>query len=70
MRKAASGLLTSLEVFDVFEGKNLASGKKSMAFSLELTSPEKTLTDAEIDAEIRRIVEAVERTLGATLRTV
>jgi phenylalanyl-tRNA synthetase beta chain len=70
MRKAASELLTSLEVFDVYEGKNLPSGKKSLAFSLELMSPVKTLTESEIDAEIHRIVEAVERMLGAVLRTV
>jgi phenylalanyl-tRNA synthetase beta chain len=70
MWKAASELLASLELFDVFEGKSLPPGKKSLAFSLELMSPVKTLTDAEIDAEVRRIVEAVERTLGASLRTV
>jgi phenylalanyl-tRNA synthetase beta chain len=61
-------LLQSVDVFDVYRGDPMPAGKKSLAFSLELMSREKTLTDAEIDAAVAAIVVRVERTLGATLR--
>ena len=69
IRDASSSLLKSVELFDVYQGEKLPAGTKSLAFSLELLSREKTLTDAEIDAEVRRIVEKVEQTLGASLRS-
>lgn len=69
IREAGSSLLRNLDLFDLYEGKNLPSGKKSLAFSLDLMSPEKTLTEPEIEAEIRKIVEAVQKKLGASLRS-
>ena len=44
------------------------SGKKSLAFSLAFQAADRTLTDAEVEAEKRRILEAVSRELGALLR--
>jgi len=61
-------LLQSVDLFDVYRGEPLPAGKKSLAFSLELMSKEKTLTDAEIDATVAAIVREVEGSLGATLR--
>jgi phenylalanyl-tRNA synthetase beta chain len=69
IRKAAGELLSAVEVFDVYQGDVVAQGKKSVAFALELMSREKTLTDAEIDAAIRRIAEAVASECGGTLRS-
>lgn len=65
--EAAGPQLTSLRLFDVFEGAQLGEGKKSLAFSLVLDNPETQLTDAEEAAAIDRIAAAVER-LGGQLR--
>lgn len=66
--EGASQLLHSVEIFDLYEGDKLDQGKKSLAFALELMSSEKTLTEGEIEAEIARIVKAVEQGVGGTLR--
>ncbi|MBM2840876.1 MAG: Phenylalanine--tRNA ligase, partial [Bacteroidetes bacterium] len=65
---ASSSLLQSVELFDVYRGENLEKGKKSLAYSLNLMSWEKTLTDEEIDVEVKRVVEAVVRKTGGVLR--
>ena len=70
IRKSAGELLQGAGVFDVYEGKGLPDGCKSLAFALELMSREKTLTDDEIDAVVSRVVAHVEKTFGATLRGV
>ena len=68
--QAASPLLQSVTLFDVYEGENIPPGTKSLAFSLALQSSDKTLTEEEIDREVRRIVDAASISLGATLRSV
>ena len=68
IRAAGGELLIGVDVFDVYEGKGMPEGKKSLAFALELMSREKTLTDAEIDAVVARVVRRVEETFGAVLR--
>ncbi|MDH3251151.1 MAG: phenylalanine--tRNA ligase subunit beta, partial [Ignavibacteria bacterium] len=68
--QASSPLLQSVTLFDVYEGENIPPGTRSLAFSLALQSPDKTLTDEEIDREVRRIVEAAGMSLGATLRSI
>ncbi|MFN0159512.1 MAG: phenylalanine--tRNA ligase subunit beta [Bacteroidota bacterium] len=69
IRNAGSDLLKSVELFDVYSGKNMPSGKKSLAFTVELLSGERTLTESEIEGEVSRIVRAVETKFGALLRT-
>ena len=69
IRGAASNLLKRIELFDLYRGEPLEPGKKSLAFTLELMSTEKTLTDQEIDEEIRRVVRHVEGSVGASLRS-
>jgi len=69
IRASAGELLQSVELFDVYEGEQLPAGKKSVAFTLSLMSWEKTLTDAEIDSAIRGVVQAVEKSHGAALRS-
>jgi len=69
MLNASSGLLQRAELFDLYEGDRLPAGKKSLAFSLELSSTDRTLTDEEIESEVRGVVKSVETQLGGTLRS-
>ncbi|MEK7670977.1 MAG: hypothetical protein AAB344_02015, partial [Bacteroidota bacterium] len=69
MRESGGGLLQDVVLFDVYQGENLPVGKKSLAFTLVLMSREKTLTDAEIDSEVQRIVRRVQQEFGAELRS-
>lgn len=68
VRSAGGPLLADVRLFDVYRGPQLPSGQKSLAFSLVFQATDRTLTDAEVEAEKRRIVEAVARRLGARLR--
>jgi len=61
-------LVTSVDVFDLYEGKEIEAGKKSIAIAVTLQPREKTLTDAEIDAVAGKIVEEVQKRTGAVLR--
>ncbi|HEX5957700.1 MAG TPA: phenylalanine--tRNA ligase subunit beta [Hyphomicrobiaceae bacterium] len=61
-------LIASVSVFDVFEGKALGEGKKSIALEVTLQPREKTLTDAEIDAVGQRIVAEVKKATGGEIR--
>ena len=55
-------------LFDVYQGKQIAAGKKSMAFSIQFQSNDKTLTDAEADEGFQGILEAVQKEFDAELR--
>jgi phenylalanyl-tRNA synthetase beta chain len=57
-------------VFDVYQGANLAAETKSLAFTLELLSRERTLTEAEIEDVMQRVIGRVQHVCGATLRGV
>lgn len=61
-------LLKEVELFDVYEGKNLPSGKKSYAVSFYLQDEGKTLNDKQIDAIMKKIRTNLEQKLGAQLR--
>ncbi|MBI1884893.1 MAG: phenylalanine--tRNA ligase subunit beta [Chloroflexi bacterium] len=63
-----SPLVRRARLFDVYTGPPVPPGKKSLAFSVSFQSPGHTLTDAEVEEERRRIVQRLERELGATLR--
>ena len=68
IRDAAGPLLWSVELFDVFRGGSVPAGRRSLAYSLRLQAPDRTLTDADV-AEVRtQVIAAAERDLGATLR--
>jgi phenylalanyl-tRNA synthetase beta chain len=71
--KAAEGaersLVAKVGVFDVYRGQGLPEGAKSIAIHVTLQPRERTLTEAEIDAAISRIVADVSRKTGATLRS-
>jgi phenylalanyl-tRNA synthetase beta chain len=66
---AAGDLLDRVVLFDVFRGEGLGAGKKSLAFSIDLRAPDRTLAGAEADAVVARIVERVSTDLGGELRT-
>ena len=60
--------LESVRLFDLYSGKQVPAGKKSMAFSLTFRAPDRTLQDEEVDNWQRRIVRHLEQEAGAELR--
>jgi phenylalanyl-tRNA synthetase beta chain len=60
--------LENVELFDVFRGKNVPAGQKSLAYAFTYRAPEKTLTDAEVNAAHAKIVEAFKSQLHAAVR--
>ena len=67
-RQAEKKLLKQVELFDVYEGKNLPSGKKSYAVNFILQDEEKTMNDKQIDAIMQKIIASLKKQLGAELR--
>jgi phenylalanyl-tRNA synthetase beta chain len=67
-RNADKALVTGARVFDVYSGKGVPGGKKSIALTVTLQPVERTLTDAEIEAASAKIVAQVAKATGATLR--
>ena len=65
---AAGKLLRSIRLFDIYRGSGVPEGKKSMAFALEMRADDRTLTDADSEAVVMRILAAVQEKLGASLR--
>jgi phenylalanyl-tRNA synthetase beta chain len=61
-------LITAVTVFDVYEGKGIEDGKKSIAIAVTLQPRDKTMTDDEIDATGKKIVAEVSRRTGGVLR--
>lgn len=61
-------LLKRVELFDVYEGKNLPEGKKSYAVNFILQDEQKTLNDKQIDAIMQKLIKNLTQNLGAELR--
>jgi len=57
-----------VELFDVFRGKNVPAGQKSMAYAFIYRHPERTLTDAEANAAHEKLVAQFKQRLSATVR--
>ena len=68
IRANAGELLSDVKVFDVYTGKQVADGCKSMAFNLTFQADDRTLTDAEIDTVIKNVVDKVGEEYKAKLR--
>lgn len=68
IRKANSGIIESQEIFDVYSGGQVPSGKKSVAVKITLRNQSGTLTDGEVNQQIAIILKDLEEKLGATLR--
>ena len=62
-------LISSVNVFDVFASESLGAGKKSLALEVTLQPIEKTLTDEEIEAVAAKVIAAVGKATGGTIRT-
>ena len=67
-RQTEKKLLKSVELFDVYEGKNLPAGKKSYAVNFILQDETKTLTDKQIEAIMNKLINNLKQKLGAELR--
>jgi phenylalanyl-tRNA synthetase beta chain len=68
-KSAERALIERVDVFDLYEGKGIPEGKKSLAIAVRLQPKERTLTDAEIEAMAQKIVAAVTKATGGTLRS-
>ena len=60
--------LKDVNLFDVYEGKNLEVGKKSYAVNFILQDENKTMNDKQVDAIMNKIIQSLEKQLGAKLR--
>ena len=67
-RQTEKKLLRSVELFDVYEGKNLPEGKKSYAVNFILQDDQKTLNDKQIEAIMNKLITNLKKQLGAELR--
>ena len=62
-------LVVRAEVFDVYAGKQVAAGKKSVAYRLHFQSPDKTLTDEAVNNVLKKLLGRLEKETGAELRS-
>ena len=69
VRQAAGDLAEEVRLFDVFRGAQLGEGKKSLAVSLVLRAPDRTLTAEETAGVRKRVVKRAAKLLGAELRS-
>ena len=65
---SAGKLLRGVKLFYIYRGTGIPEGKKSMAFSLELRADDRTLTDADSEGVIAKVLSALSEKLGAVLR--
>jgi phenylalanyl-tRNA synthetase beta chain len=68
VQAADKKLISSVNVFDLFEGASLGAGKKSLALEVTLQPTERTLTDAEIEAVAAKVVAEVKKATGGEIR--
>lgn len=67
--KNGNKLIKSLEIFDVYKGEHIEKGKKSIALNIVYQSKDKTLTENEVNEVHNNILEKLEKTLKASLRS-
>lgn len=68
IKEAVGKILESVTLFDVYEGDQIESGKKSVAFSLKMRAADRTLTDEEADAAVKRVLKSLAKH-GINLRS-
>ena len=69
IRESGGEALSQVRLFDLYRGDQVGPGKKSLAYSLTYQAPDRTLTDAEAAGIRKRIVDRLEKELGAQLRS-
>jgi phenylalanyl-tRNA synthetase beta chain len=68
IRTVAEQLLEDVQLFDVYSGDQVEGGKRSLAFSLRLRSPDRTLEDRDADAVVERVLERLQTVFEAQQR--
>jgi phenylalanyl-tRNA synthetase beta chain len=68
IRETCGDQLLELALFDVYRGKGVEKGRKSIAFGLILQESSRTLTDADVESVAVRVVDRLNQNFGATLR--
>jgi len=68
IRKGGKALLKEVALFDIYRGKGVDEGKKSVAFNLVLRADDRSLTAEEADADVKAVLEALAKECGAVLR--
>ena len=69
VKKIDMELIKDVKIFDVYQGDNIASGKKSIAFNVTLEPKDRTLEEKDIDQISKKIISTVQEVTGATLRS-
>jgi phenylalanyl-tRNA synthetase beta chain len=69
LRGRAAGIVSDIRLFDVYQGKGLPEGQKSLAFRIVMQHTERTLEDAEVEAGVAELIEVARREFGAALRS-
>ena len=69
VKKINKELIKEVKIFDVYQGGNIAPGKKSIAFNITLEPKDKTLSEKDIDEVSKKIISTVQETTGASLRS-
>ena len=67
--KAACKYITSIKLFDIFEGAQIGEGKKSMAFTVLFTPKDEAFGPESVDAFVKKILKQLGKNLGAELRS-
>jgi phenylalanyl-tRNA synthetase beta chain len=68
VKSAAGPLVSDVQLFDVYQGKNIGNGQKSLAVTITLTPQKATLSEAEIEAISDAVIAAAGKNCGAVLR--
>ena len=68
LRSQSPALVQDIQLFDVYTGKGVGAGKKSLAFRIVMQDTQKTLQDAEVDAALQQLVSLLESQFAAKLR--
>ena len=69
IKKIDKQLIKAVKVFDVYQGDNIDTGKKSIAFSITLEPKDKTLSENDIEQVSKKIISKIQESTGATLRS-
>ena len=69
VKKINKELIKEVKIFDVYQGENIDSGKKSIAFNVTLEPKDKTLSEKDIEEISKKIISTVQEITGATLRS-
>ena len=68
LQREQPGIVTEIVVFDVYQGEGIEKGKKSLAFRVLLQDTHKTLTDAEVDSAVSKLIQVLQQRFSAKLR--